>query len=144
MHIHHYTEAGVERHQIQQHPCNFQHRGIWITVASLPLTDGGRIRTWIRLANASPLADEPRALSTLMYASILESPKVIDLFECRTDGVMIVDQQGKITSVNKQFAALYKLKDKTPSRACDSSMFFEMPWCEHTHTAPAPAAKQAF
>lgn len=126
--IHHYIEAGVARHRTQQHPYNFQHRGIWITVASLPLPDGGRIRIWTRLANASPLADEQPALSTLMYASILESPKVIDLFECMADGVMVVDQQGKITSVNRQFAELYKLQDKNAVVGLRFEDVFEMAW----------------
>ena len=120
--IHHYIEASVERHRIQQDPHNFQNRGIWLTVASLPLpgggrraAGGGRIRIWTRLANASTLDDERPTLSTLLYASILESTKVIDLFECMADGVMIVDQQGEITSVNRQFSELYKLKEKIQS-----------------------------
>lgn len=135
--IHHYIEAGVARHRTQQHPYNFQHGGIWITVASLPLPDGGRIRIWTRLANASPLADEQPALSTLMYASILESPKVIDLFECMADGVMVVDQQGKITSVNRQFAELYKLQDKNAVVGLRFEEVFEMAWRGFAHNDSA-------
>ena len=126
--IQHYVEAGIERHQTQQHPYNFQHLGIWLTVASLPLPDGGRIRIWTRLANTSPLDDEHPALSTLLYASILESPKVINLFECMADGVMIVDQQGKITSVNNQFATLYKLKEKNAVVGLRFEDVFELAW----------------
>lgn len=135
--IHHYIEAGVARHRTQQHPYNFQHGGIWITVASLPLPDGGRIRIWTRLANASPLADEQPALSTLMYASILESPKVIDLFECMADGVMVVDQQGKITSVNRQFAELYKLQDKNAVVGLRFEDVFETAWRGFAHSDSA-------
>lgn len=135
--IHHYVEAGVERHRIQQHPYNFQHRGIWLTVASLPLPDGGRIRAWTRLANASSLDDEQPALSTLLYASILESPKVVDLFECMADGVMIVDQQGKITSVNRQFAELYKLKEKNAVVGLRFEDVFEIAWRGYTHSDSA-------
>ena len=135
--IQHYIEAGVARHRTQQHPYNFQHGGIWITVASLPLPDGGRIRIWTRLANASPLADEQPALSTLMYASILESPKVIDLFECMADGVMVVDQQGKITSVNRQFAELYKLQDKNAVVGLRFEDVFEMAWRGFAHSDSA-------
>ena len=133
--IQHYIEAGIARHQTQQHPYNFQHRGIWLTAASLPLPDGGRIRIWTRLANASSLDDEQPALSTLLYASILESPKVIDLFECMADGVMIVDQQGKITSVNRQFAELYKLKDKNAVVGLRFEDVFEMVWRGHSDSA---------
>lgn len=128
-----YIEAGIARHQNQQRPFNFQHRGIWLTVASLPLPDGGRIRIWTRLANALAFDDEHPALSTLLYASILESPKVIDLFECMTDGVMIVDQQGKITSVNNHFSELYKLKEKNEVVGLRFEEVFEMAWHGHTH-----------
>ena len=135
--IHHYIEAGLERHRIQQHPYNFQHRGVWLTVASLPLPDGGRIRVWTRLTNASSLDDEQPALSTLLYASILESPKVVDLFECMADGVMIVDRQGKITSVNNKFAELYGLKEKNAVVGLRFKDVFEMAWCGHTHNNQA-------
>ena len=130
--IHHYIEAGIERHQTQQHPYNFQHRGIWLTVASQPLPEGGRIRIWTRLANASRLDNEQPSLSTLLYASILESPKVIDLFECMADGIMIVDQQGIITSVNNQFAELYKLREKSEVVGLRFEDVFEMAWRGHT------------
>ena len=130
--IDHYIQAGIERHQTQQRPFNFQHRGIWLTVASLPLPDGGRIRIWTRLANSSSMDDEHPALSTLLYASILESPKVIDLFECLADGVMIVDQQGKITSVNNRFAELYKLKEKNAVVGLQFEDIFQMAWRGHT------------
>ena len=135
--IQHYIEAGIARHQTQQRPYNFQHRGIWLTVASLPLPDGGRIRIWTRLANASTLDDEQPALSTLLYASILESPKVIDLFECMADGVMISDQQGKITSINNKFAELYKLKERKAVVGLRFEDVFEMAWHGHTHNDSA-------
>ena len=135
--IHQYIEAGLERHKTQQHPYNFEHRGIWLRVASLPLPDGGRIRIWTRLANASSLDDEQPALSTLLYASILESPKVIDLFECMADGVMIVDQQGKITSVNRQFAELYKLQEKSAVVGLRFEDVFEMAWRGNTRSDSA-------
>lgn len=126
-----YIAAGLERHQTQQHPYNFQHRDIWLSVASLPLPEGGRIRVWTRLANASPQDNEPPALSTLLYASILESPKVVELFECMADGVMLVDQDAKITSVNNQFAELYRLNDKSVVIGLPFEAVYEMVWKEH-------------
>lgn len=135
--IQHYIEAGLERHLNQQHPYNFQHRGIWLTVASLPLPEGGRIRIWTRLANAAALDAEQPALSTLLYASILESPKVVDLFECMADGVMMVDQYEKITSVNNQFAELYRLKEKTAVVGLRFEDVFEMAWRDHVHSDQA-------
>ncbi len=126
-----YIAAGLERHHTQQHPYNFQHRGIWLSVASLPLPEGGRIRIWTRLANASPQDSELPALSTLLYASILESPKVVALFECMADGVMLVDQDAKITSVNNQFAELYRLNDKNAVIGLGFEAVYEMVWKEH-------------
>lgn len=135
--IGHYVEAGLERHQNQQRPFNFQHNGVWLSVASLPLPEGGRIRIWTRLANAAALDAEQPALSTLLYASILESPKVVDLFECMTDGVMIVDQTGKITSVNGQFAELYRLQDKNAVVGLRFEDVFDRAWQDHTHNDSA-------
>lgn len=132
--IEQYIETGLTRHLSQQHPYNFQHKGIWLTVASLPLPDGGRIRIWTRLTNMSSLDDEQPALSTLLYASILESPKVVDLFECIADGVMIVDQQGKITSVNNEFLVLYKLKEKNAVVGLRFEDVFETAWHGQKHS----------
>jgi PAS domain-containing protein len=126
-----YIEAGVVRHQTQQRPYNVQHRGIWLRVASQPLPDAGRIRIWRRLGDASSMDDELPALSTLLYASILESPKVVELFECMADGVMIVDTDGKITSVNSQFAEIYKLTDKRLAVGLRLEDVFQLAWRDH-------------
>ncbi len=131
--IHQYIEAGIERHHNQQRPFNFQHNGVWLTVASMPLPEGGRIRIWTRLANTAALDAEQPALSTLLYASILESPKVVDLFECMADGVMIVDSSGKISSVNRQFAELYRLKEKNAVVGLRFEDVFETAWRDHMH-----------
>ncbi len=129
-----YIEAGVVRHQTQQRPYNFQHRGVWIRVASQPLPHGGRIRIWTRMANASSMDDELPALSTLLYASILESPKVVELFECMADGVMIVDSEHRITSVNSQFAEIYRLSDRRAVTGLRLSDVFRLAWRGHEHS----------
>lgn len=128
-----YIEAGVVRHQTQQRPYNFQHRGIWLRVASQPLPDAGRIRIWSRLGDALSMDDELPALSTLLYASILESPKVVELFECMADGVMIVDNDGKIISVNSQFAEIHKLTDKRLVVGLRLEDVFKLVWRGHEH-----------
>lgn len=132
-----YIEAGVVRHKTQQRPYNFQHRGIWLRVASLPLPDAGRIRIWSRLGDALSMDDELPALSTLLYASILESPKVVELFECMADGVMIVDNDGKITSVNSQFAEIYKLTDKRLVVGLRLEDVFKLVWRDDEHQEAA-------
>ena len=132
-----YIEAGVVRHRTQQRPYNFQHRGIWLRVASLPLPDTGRIRIWSRLGDALSMDDELPALSTLLYASILESPKVVELFECMADGVMIVDNDGKITSVNSQFAEIYQLTDKRLVVGLRLEDVFKLVWRDDEHQEAA-------
>ena len=131
-----YIEAGVTRHQTQRHPYHFEHRGIWLSVASLPLPapDGGRIRMWTRLSHASASDGDPTALSTLLYASILESPKVAELFECMTDGVMIFDIQGKIASANKKFAEIYKIKNPASVQGLRFEDVFKTCWQAHLET----------
>ena len=138
-HLQHYIEAGVERHKTQRHPYNFEHRGIWLSVASLPLPapDGGRIRMWTRLTNTSGLDSGTTALSTLLYASILESPKVVELFECMADGVMILDYQRKITSFNQKFAELYKIKNPATVIGLHFENVFEMSWQAHVEKESA-------
>jgi PAS domain-containing protein len=126
-----YIEAGVVRHQGQQRPYNFQHRGIWLRVASQPLPDGGRIRIWSRLGDSASIDDGLPALSTLLYASILESPKVVELFECMSDGIMVVDNDGKITSVNSQFAEIYRLGDKRLVLGLRMEDVFSRVWSGH-------------
>jgi PAS domain-containing protein len=64
--IEQYIEAGVVRHQTQQRPFNFQHRGTWLRVASQPLPDRGRIRIWSRLGESASIDDGLPALSTLL------------------------------------------------------------------------------
>ena len=134
-----YIDAGVERHRNQRHPYHFEHRGIWLSVASLPLPapDQGRVRIWTRLNNTSGLDTDTTALSTLLYASLLESPKVVELFECMTDGVMILDSQGKITSVNRKFAELYKIKNPAAVRGLRFEEIFEMRWQAHQQSEDA-------
>ena len=134
-----YVEAGVERHKTQRQPYNFEHRGIWLSVASLPLPGpfGGRVRMWSRLSNTSALDSDTTALSTLLYASILEAPKVVELFERMTDGVMVCDHQGKITSVNQKFAELYKIKNPASVTGLRFEDVFEMSWQAHQATEEA-------
>lgn len=132
-----YVEAGVVRHQTQQRPFSFQHRGLWIRAASQLLPDGGRLRVWNRMANASSMDDELPSLSTLLYASILESPKVVELFECMADGVMIVDSDDKITSVNSQFAEIYKLSDKRAVTGLRLADVYKLAWRDHEHSDAA-------
>lgn len=130
--IEQYIEAGVVRHHAQQRPFNFQHRGVWLRVASQALPgDAGRIRMWSRLGDTSAIDDGLPPLSTLLYASILESPKVVELFECMADGVMIVDNDGKITSVNSQFAEIYKLTDKRLVVGLRMEEVFQLVWRDH-------------
>ncbi len=128
-----YIEAGVQRHKTQRHPYNFEHRGIWLSVASLPLPAyfGGRVRMWSRLSNTAALDSDTTALSTLLYASILEAPKVVELFERMADGVMILDHQGNITSVNQKFAELYKIKNSASVTGLRFEDVFEMSWQGH-------------
>jgi len=94
-----YVQAGIERHQQQFHPYDFLHRGERITVASLPLAGLGRLRLWRILAPPAPeRAPEPR----IDAAALLDRAP---------SGLVLSDDQGRITWANDPFAMLYGLAD---------------------------------
>jgi len=102
-HIERYIEAGIERHRSQFRPYTFQHRGIWVRVASLPLGDGHRVRVWTQILPPRPAP--PAAFDRHAQPS----PAEVTLIDNLADGVMVLDRDDRIASVNEPFALMYGL-----------------------------------
>lgn len=97
-----YIAEGIARHRQQQRPYAFEHRGVALRVASLPLPGIGRVRLWVRDDAASEAAAEaPRP-----------APDAFALFEQVGDGVMLTDAGGSVAWVNAPFVLLYALADQ--------------------------------
>jgi diguanylate cyclase (GGDEF)-like protein/PAS domain S-box-containing protein len=102
-HIDRYIEAGIERHHTQARPYTFQHRGLWLRVASLPLSEGRRLRVWTQTL-------PPRAASGDAFEPQLAVPQPeVALIDNLADGVMVLDRDDRIISVNDPFVMLYGL-----------------------------------
>ncbi|MBC7682512.1 MAG: diguanylate cyclase [Ferruginibacter sp.] len=56
-HIDQYIDRSLARHRSQQQPCAFEHWGMWLRVASVPLPGMGGIRIW----QAHTLATDPQS-----------------------------------------------------------------------------------
>ena len=102
-HIDRYIEAGIERHRAQFRPYTFQHRGIWVRVASLPLSDGHRVRVWTQILPPRP------APQAAFERHAQPSPAEVTLIDNLADGVMVLDRDDRIASVNEPFALMYGL-----------------------------------
>lgn len=87
-----YIAGGIARHRAQSRPFTFQHLGRTLTAASLPLGPDRRARVW--RADERTVEAAPGALPLLLFDNL-------------PDGAMILDPQGRIVAVNREFRALY-------------------------------------
>ena len=142
--IEEYIDAGVERHDTQQRPYTFQHRGVWLKVASKPLPDGGRMRIWTRIASANAedetaaqhtAHDQPGAIFEVPRGQLFDAQPVPDeqLLEYAADGMMVVDMRGRTTSANTQFLEMYNLQSKNAALGLSLEDVFRHVWAGREH-----------
>ncbi|RYX92782.1 MAG: PAS domain-containing hybrid sensor histidine kinase/response regulator [Comamonadaceae bacterium] len=142
--IEEYVRAGVERHETQQRPFTFQHRGVWLRVACKPLPDQGRMRIWTRVpspvAVTDGLLEQQSALGLLepSLASRHSEPMAVgeNVLEYFADGMMLVDVEGRITAVNAQFMALYGFASKATPVGLTLEDVYRHAWKGHEHREP--------
>jgi diguanylate cyclase (GGDEF)-like protein len=115
-----YLDEGVARHQTQQRPISFDHRGLRLTVASLPLPGVGRVRMW-QTPVPSPVLDgasHPAALADgAAHAAVIEGLDALPingaaLFDQVADGVMVTGPDDRIAWANDPFIQMYGLGDR--------------------------------
>lgn len=95
-----YIDAGIARHRAQQKPYSFEHRGQWLSVASLPVPGVGRIRCW--------RAD--RSLPDSGADMLRGDPGGLGLFDALAEGVM-VSIDGRVSFANRAFNEMYRRHD---------------------------------
>ena len=105
-----YIADAVDRHRTQSRPFVFLHRGNWLRVASLPQSDGTRIRIWVQIQPPEPSEAMDGHVQRVLQAVGQESGQV--LVETIADGFMALDAAGRIAAVNSRFLQLYGLDSK--------------------------------
>lgn len=106
-----YIAAGVDRHRAQTRPYSFEHRGLRVQVASLPIAGVGRVRVWraqaLHQTDASEAADihEPGYLRS----PVIESTEFFDRIP---DGLMVCGEDRRIQWVNEPFMQIYGFTDR--------------------------------
>jgi len=126
--IERYIDAGIERHHTQTRPYTFQHRGIWVRVASLPLSGGQRLRVWTQTL-------PPRAAPGGAFEPQLAVPQPeVALIDNLADGVMVLDRDDRIISVNDPFVALYGLPHRDAVAGRRFNEVFRAVWMSGART----------
>ena len=95
--IEQFVAEGLARHRKQVHPFSFDHNGHRLTVASLPLPGGGRLRAW---------TGKPCAPASGLASGLAPLP---DALFNMADGAAVL-RAGQITAVNEEFMRLYDLR----------------------------------
>lgn len=137
--IERYIAAGVDRHRAQTRPYSFEHRGLRVHVASLPIAGVGRVRVW----RAQALHSHPGAADTpdIHEPGFLRSPLIesAELFDRIPDGLMICAEDQRIQWVNEPFMQMYSLTD----RAAATGLAFDEAY-RHAWAADGPGDMAPF
>jgi signal transduction histidine kinase len=139
--------AGIARHQTQHQPYSFEHRGLLLKVASLPIPHVGRIRIWTADTARPGQAGVPSAPSLVEgaapQAGAGAGPDELGsvqtgLFRHLADGIMMLDEAGHITWVNEQFHLLYGLPDTSMVAGMRFEHIYAHAWrhCHNESAAP--------
>lgn len=94
-----FVADAVARHRAQTRPFSFEHHGRKISVASLPLDGGWRVRVWTALPAASNSFSEVNASGE----PVLPQSTLDNL----CDGAVVLDARKRIVASNQEFARLY-------------------------------------
>lgn len=124
--IERYIEGGVARHRVQHRPFVFEHHGIRVRVASLPLNDLGRIRIW-RADELAARDDLPKPLM-LMGSSEAAPPVSTELIDRVPDGLMICGEDGAIEWVNNPFVLMYGLHNRDVTLGTRFEDIYRIAW----------------
>ena len=121
-----YIQAGIERHQMQMHPFEFEHRGRRIRATSLAVAGVGRVRTW-RFADAglSASGHSNSASSSAASQPVDPSRAMLDRVP---DGLMICAQDGRIEWVNDSLVKMYGLPDRASAVGATMDAVYRCAW----------------
>lgn len=126
--IERYIAAGVDRHRTQTRPYSFEHRGLQVQVASLPVAGVGRVRVWRALdthakrsAQDASGTHDPRSLRSALIESA-------ELFDRIPDGLMICGEDQRIQWVNEPFMQMYSLTDRAAATGLTFDEAYRNAW----------------
>ena len=124
--IERYIEGGIARHRVQHRPFVFEHHGVRIRVASLPLEGLGRIRIW-RADELAARDDIPKPL--IFSGSSMDSRTVsTELIDRVPDGLMICGEDGAIEWVNQPFVLMYGLYNRMVALGTHFEDIYRIAW----------------
>jgi diguanylate cyclase (GGDEF)-like protein len=118
-----YVARGIARHHVQQRPYSFEHLGVRLWVASLPLPGVGRIRIW----RAHDLNTGQEGTSIL---GGVDAPSIdgAGLFDKVPDGIMVTGADERIEWVNEPFVLMHGLPDRKAAVGLRFENLYRMLW----------------
>jgi diguanylate cyclase (GGDEF)-like protein len=130
-----YVQAGIERHRTQEAPFSFEHRGRRLTVSSLALQDGIRVRMWREdVPPATAMQGPPDTASAAAAAPAGMDASLLDHV---ADGVSVIDASTTIVWTNEAFLAMYGFESRQDALGLDFAAAFAHTW--RTEGQPAQA-----
>jgi diguanylate cyclase (GGDEF)-like protein/PAS domain S-box-containing protein len=131
--IERYIADGLERHQSQRRPYEFEHRGIRVRVSSVELRSLGRLRLWRRVDSAAVAGTTPhpplRAPDVTYRYFNADTTEVLERI---ADGVMVVDPADRVLWANRSFLRQYGLFALEQARGLSFEALYRSAWA----TAP--------
>ena len=134
-----YLPRAMLREAEPQRPYAFDHQGLKLWVASLPLPGVGLIRIWKPIARDSAVSPgtAPRAATSPAApddATRIGSTEELDHL---ADGVMVTDADDRIVRANEPFATMYGLDDRSAALGLTFEETYRAAWL---NAAPAEQA----
>jgi diguanylate cyclase (GGDEF)-like protein/PAS domain S-box-containing protein len=121
--IERYIDEGIARHNAQERPFHFEHRGRKLWVASVVLAGIGRIRIW-RVEENNLFGSRPRGALDVPSAPIDSNA----LFDRVADGVAVSNQDGHIIWVNQPFVLIYRLASREAANGLTLEQAYRSAW----------------
>ena len=139
-----YVQAGIERHRTQQAPFSFEHRGRRLSVSSLALPDGTRVRMW-REDTPPPATPTPTPTPAprAAAASVAAAPEPMEasLLDHVADGVSVIDAGTTIVWTNEAFLAMYGFESREDALGLSFSAAYGHSW--RVEGEPSQASRMA-
>jgi diguanylate cyclase (GGDEF)-like protein/PAS domain S-box-containing protein len=127
--IERYIADGVERHQSQRRPYEFDHRGIRVRVSSVELGPLGRLRFWRRVDTAAVAGSvAPAALRAPDITYRYFNADTTQVLGRIADGVLVVDPADRVLWANQSFLRQYGLFTVEQARGASFESLYRAAW----------------
>ena len=128
--VNRYLPRAMMRQAEPQRPYAFDHQGVKLWVASLPLPGVGLIRIWKPIARegAPSPASGARGAASQTEGHDPARFETAEGFDHVADGVMVTDADDRIVRANEPFAKLYGLDDRNAALGLTFEDVYRMAW----------------